>query len=917
MVSMASGVRLLSDVLLATKLYLPALRADLVRRPQLLARLDGGLQQGMRLLLVSAPAGYGKSTLVRAWVEHQRIPTAWLTLDEGDNDIVRFLHYLIAALRQVDPDLGLQALTILQTIPAPAAETVLTALVNDLAAVPRPRLVVLDDYHFITLSSIHQGVIFLAEHLPPQAHLVIASRADPPLSLPRLRSRNQIVEIRQIDLRFTTEEAAAFLSGRSGTALTAEQTQALNTCTEGWAAGLQLAALSLAQQSDIPAFIRNFAGSEHYILDYLLEEVLQRQPESIQQFLIFTSILNQMCASLCDALLQEHGEMPYTPSQAVLENLEHANLFIVPLDSHCTWYRYHHLFSDLLNQRLHRLYPQAIPGLHRAASAWYAQNDLIEDAIEHALAGGDEANAALLLEKSAGELLLRGEILTFQRWLAQIPLLEIRQRPTLGIYEAWAMMLRGEAMPAIESRLQHIVLEKDLVGVAAPLRMMLALLKGELDQATRLSFEALETLGEEESLLRNLAVMMRASIYDMKGETLSAIQVFEETKHESQRAGNRFVAGLVTCALAEECRKQGELRRAEAEYQQALELVTEAGGRRMPIASQVLAGLGELARERNELDLAEHLLQEGFELGEQWGHFRRILVNLNQARVLEAKGEFDRAIEILATLREISHSTRLTRTNELIVEFYAARLNLHMGRIDLAEEWARRRGFVGDLEKVKNTPIQEYGELRIRKYEYLVLARLWLQQGRPADALELLAEERNLAEQAVRPVLMMEADILAALAYLALGQAEQAGAALEPALVFGQAHGFLRIFLDEGHALAHLLAALRPRITDLEQLAYVDRLLAGFSSPAASMLSQPKLSSTRGPTLVPSRMETPSAREMEVMHLLASGLSTVEIASQLCISLNTLRTHLKSLYGKLDAHSRYEAIEQARQKGLL
>ncbi len=898
------------DALLATKLYIPSLRPERVERPRLLARLDLGLQRGMRLLLISAPAGYGKTTLVREWIEHQGCPAAWITLDEADNDTVRFLHYLITALQSIQADGGADALALLHASQGQNTADVLTILLNALAAAPQKRLVVLDDYHAIQLPAIHEAVTFFAEHLPPQVHLVIASRADPPLPLPRLRSRGQIVEIRQRELRFTADEAAAFLENSAGIELPAEQVAALHARTEGWVSGLQLAAISLQniaqqKQTDAVEFIQNFTGSDHYILDYLIEEVLQRQSEPIQKFLVYTSVLNQLCGPLCDAILQT--QLPI-PSQQVLENLEHANLFIVPLDNHRGWYRYHHLFLDLLNQRLQQLYPQEIPGLQRAACEWYAQNGFAGQAIEHAQAAGAYSRAAELIEKSTETLLMRGEVLTFLRWVEHLPAGEIAARPRLNLYYAWAQIQRGDSLEAIEAQLQGIEKIDGLGGITAPFKAFLALFKGQFSQASDLSRLALEQLSDDETLLRNMAAFLQATTYAMEGKTLNATQALEEAARASQRAGNLFLATSILCDLAELQRKLGALDLAEMQFRRALQWATDANDKPLLIAGQALAGLGFLAMERNDLEEAQRLLQQAVALSDQWVHFDRIYAYLYMEQLLEVQGDFAGARQMIARLREFAGSTQLTQVDDRMVDFCEARLHLRMGEVALAQQWARQAGLEGDLASITGKPAQAYDEQRLRKYEYAVLAHLWLAQEHYAEALELLQQLAELADQAQRPVLGMEAGLLAALAYQGLGQVEPAAEKLCAALAFGQAHGFMRIFLDQGPAMERLLRTVRPSLAPPALRAYADHLLAAFSPPEAARLPQAE---------APGLPEPLSQRELEVLRLLPSSLSSTEMAGRLVVSVNTLRSHLKSLYAKLNAHSRYEAIERAKELHLL
>ena len=477
--------------LLRTKFYIPPVRPELVSRPHLVERLNAGPRSGHKLTLISAPAGFGKTTLLSEWVAGCEQPVAWLSLDEGDNDPARFWVYFVAALQTVQAGIGATSLTALQAPQPPPIESALTPLINEIAAIPDPFALVLDDYHLITAQAIHDALAFLLDHLPPQMHLIIATRADPPLPIARLRGRGQLTELRQTDLRFTPDEAAAFLNQVMGLGLSAEDVAALEARAEGWIAGLQMAAVSMQGQEDVAGFIRAFTGSDRYILDYLVEEVLQRQPESVQTFLLQTAILDRLTGPLCDAVWDKSPTCPTADGgQAMLERLEQANLFIVPLDNERRWYRYHRLFADLLRSRLQQVHPDLAPTLHRRASKWYEENGLMAPAIEYALSAGDFERAANLIEQTAEATLMRSEVATFLNWVEALPDDVVRAWPRLGVFHGMASVLSGGPLHVAQSRLQDAAADEAaglLSGEGTAFRAWIAVIRGDTRRGMGLS----------------------------------------------------------------------------------------------------------------------------------------------------------------------------------------------------------------------------------------------------------------------------------------------------------------------------------------------------------------------------------------------------------------------------------------------
>ena len=627
------------QLLLVTKLALPPVRADLVPRPRLTNQLQLGIQRP--LTLIAAPAGFGKTTLLSTWLEHAPLPAAWISLESGDDDLTRFWSYVFTALSRVHPGSGTSALALLQAStlsPLPPIEIVLSVWINELATLPHQVALVLDDYHLITAQPIHRAVTYLLDHLPPQLHLVMATRADPPLSLARLRARGHLTEIRAADLRFNSEEVMAFLTQALGLNLSAGEIAVLEARTEGWIAGLQLAALSMRGRNDIPDFLEAFTGSHHYIIDYLVQEVLARQPEPVQTFLLQTAILEQLHGSLCEAVMGVIGQPGGEASgQAMLEQLEQANLFLTPLDDERRWYRYHQLFAEALRHRLQRKDPTLVPELHRRASAWYEQQGLTHDAVHHALAATDFAQAARLIEQAFNSLVRRGEIATLQRWVAALPDELVRSNIEIAVLQGWLLFVSGKN-DAAELHLQDIertfginpasdehseqqtipsgaFSQAEIRGRIAAIRASIAVTQRDLPRTITLSRLALEYLPKE-SMARAYVAWYLGKAHWLSGAMGAASIALAEASHVSWEVNHLYAVFLVTHDLAHLQILQGHLHQADQTYRQALQQALERGGHQ-PAMGPAYVGRGNLEREWNHLDAATSLLQEGIKLCEQ------------------------------------------------------------------------------------------------------------------------------------------------------------------------------------------------------------------------------------------------------------------------------------------------------------
>lgn len=906
--SMNTGMH--SSSLLATKLYIPSPHTTVISRPHLLARLDEGLGQGRHLTLVAAPAGYGKTTLLSEWANRyvgesaKRRPVAWLTLDKSDSDPARFWAYLLTSLRKA---IALDIPDALQLPQGIQIADLMTGLINQIGTMPADLLLILDDYHLVTTQPVHDALTFLLDHQPSNLHLVIAARADPPLPLARLRARGQLTELRQADLCFTPEEAAAFLNQRMGLNLAAADVAALDARTEGWIAGLHMAALALQginAERDTSAFIAEFTGAHRYILDYLLEEVLERELQMVQNFLLQTSVLDQLCAPLCDAVVESGAD-----SQTILEYLERANLFIVPLDERREWYRYHRLFGDLLRQRLRRTAPEQVQPLHRRAAAWYAAQDDVPEAIAHALAAEDFARAAHLVAQVAEATLLRGEIVTLQNWMQQLPDDVVRANPSLCVFYIWTLLLSGHSLSLIETRLRDAETYSDVIpGQLAALRAMLATYQIQLPRAVTLARQALEQLPEDSVLLRTLATWIISTTDAFVSNRPTGDQALDLMAQQSLASGNVLVAMMALSQLAESHTRHGHLHQAWDLYQKALSCVVDAQGRRMPIAGTVLVGLGDLACEWRDYDAALQYFQEGITLIEQWNEVGALEAYLGLSQLLWLQDDVDGTQVALERARQLAAKFDMTEYDDWVVAIMQARVWIALGNLGAVQHWAEARGLYALPADALSPEKDILPEYRLRKYELAALARLYIAQGDPAAALAVLASILPVAQRQQRPALLIEIHLLEALAFDAQGQRDLALVALKEALALAEPEGYTRAFLSLGEAPIPLL---REAVERNLHAAYATRLLA-FLAPATEATT-----SLVSPSPGVSLLEPLSEREREVLHLLASALSTEEIARTLYLSVHTVRSHLKSLYSKLDVHSRYEAVARAQDLYLL
>jgi LuxR family maltose regulon positive regulatory protein len=908
------------DKLLSAKLNIPVERRDHLARPRLTERLSAGLQR--KVTLCSAPTGFGKTSLLSEWIRVSRIPAAWLSLDAHDNESVRFLSYLIAALQTIKPMIGQDILTWLQTPSQLAGQAstllseewedrVLTSLVNDITATPGTFVLVLDDYHMIESPQIHEIIGFLNEHSPAYMHLVIASRSDPPLPIARLRARRQLNELRETDLRCTADETLTLLNQVMRLGLAKEDVAALEARTEGWIAGLQLAAQALqplvfgSGKTVTPDptiahnFIKDFSGSHRYVLDYLVDEVLSRQPEHVQQFLFQTSILENMSGELCDAVTNRKD------SQATLEGMERLNLFLVPLDGERHWYRYHSLFADLLRHRLEDTLPNQIHELHRRASEWYASKDRVYEAVGHALSAKDYARAAGLIETAGPIMAMRGEAANLLAWMDALPDHAVQARPRLSLTYAWTLFVSSN-LGSIEPRLQDALKALDAVPLQAEgllievaiLRAIIAVYQGNAKRAIDLCIPVLSHTPET-SLARCGICSVLGDAYLQADRLDEASRSYEEALRCGIAIGNPILSMISINDLARLKIEQGKLHEASQLFRQVLDW---GGNQRAPLypVGQAYVGMGGLVQEWNEFEAAESHLRTGVAYCERGGYTRyAMLGNLSLARIMAARGDTKSMLDLVGRAEQLAKRTGVQGfTSRVAAQRVRLWLMPTVRNITPAFEWLSSCGIHPDDQPHYSS-----------EFEYLTLARVLIAQNREhpggrddRPTLRLLDQLLHMAESAGRTQSVIEVLVLSALAWQASGELDKAIDALERALAVAEPENYLRLFLDEGSLMATLLRMLVSHQVHPE---YATRLLREFDQRDSMGDGKAALG------------ESLTEREMQVLRLLAAGMSNSDIADHLVITLTTVKAHARNIFRKLDVENRTQAASRARELNLL
>ncbi|MBN1876133.1 MAG: hypothetical protein JXA33_18060 [Anaerolineae bacterium] len=957
--------------LLTTKLYMPAPRPDLVPRARLAQRLTDGLTLNHRLLLISAPAGSGKTTLLVKWLSNadteqdpyatphhpsRERPPCWLSLTEDDNDAARFFTYLIASLRTAYADIGADALSLLQAPQLPPIKAILTVLLNDLAATmaadpPHSRLLlVLDDYHVIETPAIHDAIIFLLDHLPPHAHIVIATRTDPPFPLPRLRTRNQLTEIRVQDLRFTPEETTMFLNQTMGLNLTPADITALEARTEGWIASLQLAALSLRGRSPayIADFITAFSGSHRHIIDYLVEEVLMQQSPEIRDFLLRTSILDRLTAPLCDALVEQRDKgtrrqrdeaqytvsssppHPVTPShshifansQEILEYLERANLFIIPLDNERHWYRYHRLFADFLRAALNPYGTEQVNNLHHRAAAWYATHEMVPEAIGHSLKAQNFTWAARLIRDIAVDILKRSEAGTLLHWLQALPDEIVQADANLCIFYAESLLIVGEythvdmylrAAKDGAERAPSPEEQRSILSQIAAIQAYTATYRGDFRRGVEMAQQAFVDLPGDNSFLRSFVTWLLGFNLFFDTDIVAAQRAFDETLKLSQSTGNTLISALSIFISGYLYNLQGHLHQAQTFFEQGLKLFESTSwltenAEPAPSISLVYQGLGEVLREVNELEAAERALTRSIMFAQQWGNAEILLDSYTVlARIRQGYGNTTGAQQAIAQAIALVDANKVSPLSARQAESHQARLWINQGNVAAAAAWAAH------WERYHaNIPLIGAGNIAlfVQWLECVALALLDITQHNFDTALTRVASLHQKTKRSGWWGITIELWILESMAYYGKDQISDALTVFTRALTLAAPEGYVRIFLDKGELIIALLREAQARGIMPD---YVNMLLHSQSTtlprpPAPQLPSSPATFSLT---------ETLSDRELEVLHLIVAGDTNREIADKLFIAISTVKTHINNIYGKLGVSNRVQAVTRANELEIL
>jgi len=900
----------MSTPILLTKLSIPQSRPALVHRQRLIEQLNIGLQR--KLTLVSAPAGFGKTTLVTDWLQTvgdnllSPFHVAWLSLDEGENDPVQFLIYLIASLvrsEAIGDKFGNVLQNLLQSPQPPPLNSLLISLINEISSSPDQIIIIFDDYHRVQAQPIHEILIFLLENLPPLTHLVITTREDPNLPLARLRAQNQLSDIRASDLLFSPKEAGEFLNQVMGLSLSVEDIAILVTRTEGWIAGLQLAAISMQGKDDVANFIQAFSGSNRLVIDYLIEEVINQQPEDVQKFLLQTAILNRFSGSLCNVLTSR------SDGQVVLEALERANLFIIPLDNERRWFRYHHLFADLLQQRLKSSPEINIQDLNIRARDWFSEHGMEREALQHSLLAKDFEEAAKLINRLSMEVVQKGEYRTVSDWINSLPDDIQQEHPFLWALDVWALRMEGR-FEAAETRIAEVeeALKNPAQGASADLEAIkglinshkayIAFIRGNLEETISISWESLDQLPQDMLVIRTLTALYLGVALRYQGNLKEALEIYLKTLPYGKQLVGSSIAVFCFTHLSDLYYDLGKLQKSKEMAEQAIQFTNQHTGRPdLPFTGHAYVCVGRVLRQWGYLTEALEIIQRGVGLCRQWNVADVLALACNElADINFSLGEKELAQDALQESLQIYQEFSPWASG--LVAAHQVKHSLGFGEIEPAIEW------LGGTDLKANSPID-----LSRDIEFLTLARVFIAQNKLDEGLALLDRISEVSDEIGKKYTTLEAMILQAKALFIREDTEKAMERLEQALTLGEAEEYIQIFVDEGLPIARLLYETLSRGIAPE---YVQRLLAEFPVEQPEQAARIQMQTHDSEWIEPL-----TDREIEVLRLVAEGLSRQEIAAQLVLSLNTVKTHARNIYGKLGVNNQMQAVGKARGLGLL
>jgi LuxR family maltose regulon positive regulatory protein len=818
-----------------------------------------------------------------------------VTLDESDNDQKRFLSYLFASLKTINIEIDAQTINRLQSYQESILDDLLIAIINQLSDIPFPFAVVLDDYHHIRSENVHHAVEFLLEHLPPHAHLVIATRADPPLPIGLFRARNQLTELRSSDLQFSPEESDTLFNQINSLDITTQNIEAIVSRTGGWVTGLQMASLALKGRSDPNQYIQTFSGSHDYIVDFLTTQVLQEQPKNIQEFLLSTSILARFSATLCEAVSgQKNGH-------AILKNLKDDNLFLISLDDHNEWYAYYQLFRDLLYQRLVETNPSMIPTLYQNASEWFEAHGYFMEAITYAIRGEHFEKALALIAMHAEETISQGGVTILIQWVKKIPEELVKSNFQVCLYYSWALLIHRDAPNKIEKQIEN--LEKfysTYPGEILAVKAYQATLQGKITNSTEYARQALELLPENALFVRQLTALNLSASLFLAGEILEGEKMLEEVVKLSLKSGNSMIAVVTLCRIGSIRMQKGDLSTAGDYYQRALEAARDENGSLLPSACEAYFGLGKIKWERFELDSANQYLIDGIELSKQWSEVSAIESYIVLAQLKQTLGETAEANQLLQTAQKITNKNSFTQSGSLYVASQNAYLRLRQKEYHFSENWANERGLSKYLKSEKLEASSNFGVDFIRNIELIVYARILVAKLQYNEAFNLIEKLTPILETFGQKNKLIEAMILKALINYKQGNEDLARTEIKEALRLASPGKFIRVFIDEGPEIIHL-------IQQVEQQGYTSQLIEQILAGAGLQKKTPAHSKNLAVLIEPL-----SDREIDVLRRLDSDLPVPEIADQLVVTVSTLRTHIRNIYQKLGVHSRFEAVSKAK-----